>query len=70
MGTETLRAHCGACAGRMILHVKRDRETGIDFAYFYGCLECGTMTAQRPTAAAAADDVVWVPAKQRSIHGR
>jgi hypothetical protein len=65
MGTETLRAHCGACAGVMLLHVKRDAETGIEYAYWYGCLDCGTMTVQRPTAAASAEDVVWVPAKQR-----
>jgi hypothetical protein len=49
----------------MVLHIKRDPDTGIDFAYFYGCLECGTLTEQRPTPAEAADDVVWVRAKQR-----
>lgn len=67
MGTETLRAHCGACAGLMLLHVKRDPDTGIEYAYWYGCLECGTLTEQRPTAAEAAEDVVWVAAKQRRI---
>jgi len=65
MGTETLRAHCGACAARMILHVTRDPATGSESAYWYACLDCGTRTDPRPTAAEAAEDVVWVPATQR-----
>jgi hypothetical protein len=67
MGTETLRAHCSAatCTGRMMLHVKRDPATGIESAFWYACLECGTLTDQRATAEKAAEDVVWVPAKQR-----
>jgi hypothetical protein len=57
--SETLRAHCGACAGLMVLI------TDDPGGYWYVCQECGETTARRPTAAEAAEDVVWVPAKQR-----
>jgi hypothetical protein len=52
-------AHCGACAGRMILVSRPDE-------HWFICLECGTTTDPRPTAAAAADDVVWAPARRRA----
>lgn len=67
---DTLRAHCGACAARMILHVQRDPATGSEIAYWYTCLDCGTATDPRPTTAAAAEDVVWVPVKQRKAERR
>lgn len=68
MTTNTLRAHCGACASRMILHVQRDPVTRIESAFWYACQdpECSTLTDPRPTAAEAAEDVVWAPAARRN----
>jgi hypothetical protein len=59
--SETLRSHCGACAGLMVLI------TDDPGGFWFVCVECGETTAPRPTAAEAAEDVVWVPAKQRVI---
>jgi DNA-directed RNA polymerase subunit M/transcription elongation factor TFIIS len=55
--TETLRAHCGACAGRMIMRQSTD-------SVWFVCQECGETTDPRPTAAEADDDVVWASIKQ------
>lgn len=49
----TLRAHCGACAGPMVL---RSDHLG----YYFVCHECGSETQPRPTVAEADADVVWV----------
>jgi hypothetical protein len=57
MGTETLRAHCGACAGRMIM---RQTAEGVWFI----CQNCFTETSMRSTAAEAGEDVVWVTLAQ------
>ena len=54
---ETLIAHCGACAGRMIMIQAAD---GIWFV----CRDCGCETTMRPTAAEAGEDVVWVTLAQ------
>jgi len=62
MSTETLVAHCGACAGRMIL-------VTTSVGVYFVCIDCGTQTDLRPTAAEAAADVVWVavrPVARRS----
>ncbi len=59
-GNETLRAHCGACAGPMVL------VTDDPAGYWYVCRACGETTDPRPTAHAAAEDVVWVPAKRKA----
>lgn len=62
-GNETLRAHCGACAGRMVLIT--DDPAG----FWYVCQACGETTAPRPDAAAAAEDVVWAPAQAKPLAG-
>ena len=54
---ETLIAHCGACAGRMIMRQTAD---GVWFV----CQNCYTETTLRPTAAEAGEDVVWVTLAQ------
>jgi hypothetical protein len=57
-------AHCGACASRMVL------EQTADGWLFYRCEDCGEETDPRPSAAEAAEDVVWVPITQaRKHHG-
>ena len=59
MANDTLRAHCGACAGPMIM-----AQIG-DTLFWFVCVDCGAETDRRSTAAAAAEDVVWVPTKTR-----
>lgn len=63
-GNETLRAHCGACASRMVLRwqINVSRRDG---PYWYACEVCGEETTPRPTPTEAAEDVVWAPAKQQ-----
>ena len=55
MGTETYRAHCGACAGLMAL-IHRSG-SGI---WRYRCQDCGLTTAPRATVKEADADAVWV----------
>jgi hypothetical protein len=57
MATEI--AHCGACASHMVLIETAD-------AWWYVCTNaaCGEETPPRASAAAAAEDVVWVEAKR------
>jgi len=50
----TMRAHCGACSGLIIL------VTLCGEAWFI-CLDCDYETEHRATVAEAAEDVVWVP---------
>jgi hypothetical protein len=52
--TQTQVAHCGGCAGGMVLRPEDDQLR-------YICLACGYETPLRWTAAEAADDVVWAP---------
>ena len=54
----TMRAHCGACAGLMVLC--RDYRA-IYWIYWYVCRTCGTETPTRLSVAEADCDVVWVP---------
>lgn len=54
---DTLIAHCGACAGRMIM-----RQTAEGF--WFVCLDCGCETSIRSTAAEAGEDVVWATLTQ------
>lgn len=60
MSLQTHVARCGACAGLMVFKVRRDLH-GVDYAFFYACAVCWTITPERSTAAEAALDVVWVP---------
>ena len=53
---QTHRAHCGACAGLMVLVHKAGANL-----WYYRCQTCGLTTTPRPTAAATEDDVVWGP---------
>jgi hypothetical protein len=55
---ETHVAHCGACAGIMVL--RRDYRP-IYWLYWYICQTCGTETQPCLTIAEADQDVVWVP---------
>lgn len=57
MSTTTLRAHCGACAGLMIL----EHPPG---CWRYRCQSCGLLTEPRATPAEAAEGAVWVPASE------
>jgi|WetSurMetagenome_2_1015567.scaffolds.fasta_scaffold2066472_2 hypothetical protein len=60
MSTQTTRAHCGACAGVMVLiHVSGSA------IWRYRCQECGHETPPRTTPGDADDDVLWVPVKPR-----
>lgn len=52
---QTHRAHCGACSKPMVLM----HRTGSGI-WYYRCQDCGAQTEPRATAAAAAEDVVWV----------
>ena len=53
MSNPTLRAHCGSCAGLLIL----EHPPGV---WRYRCQECGLTTEPRATAKKAAEDAVWV----------
>jgi hypothetical protein len=53
MGTETLVAHCGGCASRMVL------EETTDGWWFFRCEDCGEETEPRETADEAGEDAVW-----------
>ena len=69
---QTHVAHCGACAGLMLL--RRDYRTLDDlpcWIYWYVCQLCGTDTPPCLTLAEADDDVVWVPTPTRDkTHGQ
>jgi hypothetical protein len=53
MGLQTEIAHCGHCAGLMMLRI------GIEGCWFE-CQQCGDGTIPRPTIREADLDVVWV----------
>jgi hypothetical protein len=61
--TPTMRAHCGACAGLMVLCRASDTE------FWFVCLDCGCETDHRGAADIAAEDAVWVPVKPRRPAG-
>lgn len=50
-------AHCGACAGRMIMVQSAD-------GVWFMCQNCHLETSMRPTAAEAGEDVVWATLAQ------
>jgi len=54
---ETQIAHCGACAGRMIM-----RQTAE--SVWFVCQNCHIETSMRSTAAEAGEDVVWATLAQ------
>jgi hypothetical protein len=51
----TMRAHCGACSGLMVLVLT-------DSHVWFRCTVCGYTTPPRQAIAEADADVVWVPA--------